>query len=337
MFRLRVGSIPLQILDVFMAARSALRLLVLLALLAAAAVGAEERRQIAVTIDDLPRGGDWGRYDLPGMRSMTQKLLRPFHEQKIPVVGFVNAGRPKADPDALRVLLKLWIEAGAELGNHSYSHVDINNVPLQAYAADVVRGETEIRAALAAHGKTLDYYRHPYLHTGPTPQIKKELQEFLDQRGYRVAPVTMDNSDYAFASAYLQPELRERVRQEYVPYTQSVIEFFERRSVEVVGREFPQILLIHANEMNADLMPQLIDMLRRRGYAFITLRRALEDPVYQLPDDYVSRYGVSWIHRWSRSKGMAAKGEPDPPQWVTEAFEARAQAGRGGRKEGDSG
>jgi hypothetical protein len=103
---------------------------------------------------------------------------------------------------------------------------------------------------------------------------------------------------------------------------ESVVEFFEQRSVEVAGHDIPQILLIHANQMNADLMPQLLDMFRRRGYAFVTLARALEDPVYRLPEEYVGRGGFSWIHRWSKSKGMAPKGEPDPPEWVMKAFAA---------------
>jgi hypothetical protein len=121
----------------------------------------------------------------------------------------------------------------------------------------------------------------------------------------------------------MKPELRERVMREYVPYMESVIAFFEERSVEVAGREIPQILLIHANQMNADLMPELLAMLQRRGYAFITLTRALEDPCYRLPETYAGRGGFSWIHRWSKTKGMAGQGEPEPPQWVVEAFAAR--------------
>ena len=104
---------------------------------------------------------------------------------------------------------------------------------------------------------------------------------------------------------------------------ESVVAFFETRSVEVVGREFPQILLIHASQMNADLMPDLLAMFRKRGYRFVTLDQALADPAYALPETYVGRGGFSWIHRWSRAKGMPNKGEPDPPPWVTEGFAKR--------------
>jgi peptidoglycan-N-acetylglucosamine deacetylase len=299
------------------------RLAWLFVLFANSALAAGEGRQVAITIDDLPRGGDGGPADLAGVRAMTQDLLRPFREQHIPVIGFVNAGRSQMDSQGTQEVLSLWLEAGAELGNHSYSHPDINDVALDVYTSDIVRGEAAIRQALAPRGKKLEFYRHPYLHTGTTPQIKKGLQDFLDQRGYRVAPVTLDNADYAFAVAYLQPGLRERVRREYVPYMESTVEFFERRSVEVFGREIPQILLMHASAMNADLLPQLLDMFRRRGYRFITLNTALTDPAYGSPEDYAGRSGFSWIHRWSKTKGMAPKGEPDPPEWVTKAFESR--------------
>jgi peptidoglycan/xylan/chitin deacetylase (PgdA/CDA1 family) len=287
---------------------------------AGSAVG--QARHVAITIDDLPRGGDGGPYDLADTRAMTEKLLRPFRQQQIPVIGFVNAGRHSGNPGELREILDLWLNAGAELGNHSYSHPDINDVSLDAYTADIVRGEPAIRAALEARGKKLEFYRHPYLHTGPTAEIKKRMQEFLDQHGYRVAPVTLDDADYEFAVLYPKVEFRERVRREYVPYLESVVDFFERRSVQVTGHEISQILLIHASQLNADLMPELLDMFRRRGYTFVTLTQALKDPAYQLPETYVGRGGFSWIHRWSMSKGMAAKGEPDPPEWVEKGYAA---------------
>jgi peptidoglycan-N-acetylglucosamine deacetylase len=277
-------------------------------------------REVAITIDDLPRGGDGGPRSLAGVREMTTQLLKPFGERKVPVIGFVNEGRQaELGADGLRQILDLWLDSGADVGNHSYSHLNINNVSLDEYTADIIRGEPILRAALAAHGKTLKFYRHPFLFTGPTPEIKKGMQDFLDRHGYRVAPVTLDDADYQFAALYTRPEYRERVRAAYVPYMESIVAFFEARSIEVVGREFPQVLLLHANQLNADLMPDLLAMFRRRGYTFVSLERALADEAYRLPDDQAVRGGFSWIHRWSRTKGLPPKGEPDPPAWVQQA------------------
>ncbi len=290
-----------------------------IALLASAAAA---DREVAITIDDLPRGGDGTQRSLPAVLAMTEKLLRPFREEGIPVIGFVNEGRQvDFGPDGLREVLDIWLDAGANLGNHSYSHLNINRVPLAEFTADVVLGEPIVTAALAAHGRTLGYFRHPFLFTGPTPEIKAGLQSFLDERGYRVAPVTFDNADYQYAALYTRPKYRQRVRQEYVPYMESVVAFFEGRAIEVAGGEFPQILLLHANQLNADLMPELLAMLRRRGYAFVSLDHALAHDAYSLPERYVGRGGFSWIHRWSRTKGMPSKSEPEPPAWVGAALQ----------------
>jgi peptidoglycan/xylan/chitin deacetylase (PgdA/CDA1 family) len=293
-------------------------LLAALCLCVSTALGQTHR--VAITIDDLPRGGDAGPSDLARVREMTKKLLAPFGERHIPLIGFVNEGRHPLGEAGLRTILDLWLDAGAELGNHSYSHPDLNSVPLAQYTADIIRGEPITRAALAARGKKLEYYRHPYLHAGSTVESKKGLASFLDAHGYTAAPVTFDDADYEFARLYTIPEFRDRAAKEYVPYMESVIAFFEKRAVEVTGHDVPQILLIHANELNADTMPELLAMFDRRGYRFITLREALEDPAYSLPEHYVGRGGFSWIHRWSQTKGMPNKGEPDPPAWVEKAY-----------------
>jgi peptidoglycan/xylan/chitin deacetylase (PgdA/CDA1 family) len=278
---------------------------------------------VAITIDDLPRGGDGGPRDLASVRDLTQRLLAPFREQRIPVIGFVNEGRADFGPDGLREVLDLWIDAGADLGNHSYSHLSINKVPLADFTADITRGEPIVRAALTARGRTLKYFRHPFLLTGPTPEIKEGMQRFLDAHAYTVAPVTIDDDDYEFAALYTRPEYRERVRREYVPYMESVVAFFEERGVEVVGHDFPQTLLIHVSELNADAMPELLAMLRRRGYVFASLETALKSDGYRLPDSYAGSGGFSWIHRWSKTKGMPGKGEPEVPAWVSAAYAAR--------------
>jgi peptidoglycan/xylan/chitin deacetylase (PgdA/CDA1 family) len=303
----------------------ALRLLPIIVLLAATPLaGTQASRQVAITIDDLPRGGDGGPRDLRSIRAMTERLLRPLREGRVPVVGFVNQiHESTVGADGLRQLLDLWLDAGADLGNHSYSHLDINTTALETYEQDIVRGEPMLRAALEAHGRKLRYYRHPFLVTGTTPEAKAHLQTFLDQHGYTVAPVTLDNSDYQYAALYTRAEFRERVKREYVPYMESVIAFFESRSIEVAGREFPQTLLIHANDLNADLMPDLLAMLRRRGYTFVTLDAALADATYRLPETYVGRGGFSWIHRWSRTMTIPPRAEPEPPAWVTENWNKR--------------
>jgi peptidoglycan-N-acetylglucosamine deacetylase len=282
-------------------------------------------RQVAITIDDLPRGGDTlqGR-DLAAIRAMTVKLLGPL--RGIPLIGFVNAGRAEGLSEAdLQAVLKIWLDHGATLGNHTWSHPDLNEVALDQYEADLLRGEPAIVKAM---GHRPVYFRHPFLHAGKDQATRRGLEEFLDAHGYRIAPVTLDNSDWMFAAVYApalhsDAPLAARVKQAYLTYMESIFAFFEARSKEVVGREFPQTLLIHASQLNADSMPDLLAMMRRRGYTFVSLETALKDGAYGLPDEYYGTGGFSWIHRWSKTKGMAPKGEPDEPAWIVEAYKKR--------------
>src|SRR5258705_13773975 len=83
-----------------------MKILTMLVLGVAASLGAG--REVAITIDDLPRGGDGGPRTLAGVRAMTKHLLKPIGEQKIPVIGFVNEGRQEFGSEGLREILDLW-------------------------------------------------------------------------------------------------------------------------------------------------------------------------------------------------------------------------------------
>ena len=109
-----------------------------------------------------------------------------------------------------------------------------------------------------------------------------------------MAPVTIDNNDFVFADVYARARASgdratmESVPQTYVPYMEGVTVHFENLSRQFLGYEVKQILLLHANELNADYVGDLITMLRNRGYRFITLDEALEDPAYALAERHQS-------------------------------------------------
>ena len=291
-----------------------------LGLVACCLFGAE--REVAITIDDLPRGGDSGCQAAP-LLAMTEKLMTPFREGRIPVTGFVIGERC---PEVRKQALQLWLDAGAELGNHTFSHRSLNETPVSEYLTDIVRGE---EAVASLTGVKPRYFRYPFLQAGAEAQARQAVIDYLQSHGYRNAPVTLDNSDYMFARLYAvalskgDSALARKVAETYQTYMESIFEFFERRSVEVTGHEVRQTLLIHASQLNADELPQLLSMIKRRGYEVVSLARVLEDPAYQLPERYVGRGGFSWIHRWSMTAGKKfATAEPDEPKWITDAFNA---------------
>ena len=289
------------------------------------------RREIAITFDDLPGvQTTGGSCDVRAFEALNRKLITAVKSHNIPALGLVVESRVCAEKRAaLAGLLGMWLEAGLELGNHSYSHFDINNTPRTVYEADVIRGEAITQKLLKERGKTIRFFRHPYLHAGKDLETKRAFERFLAGRGYVIAPVTIDNQEWVFAEVYARALKRrdmataKRVAEGYISYMEEMFEFFERLSIEVTGYEIKQVLLLHVNSLNADYLSELVQMMRRRGYVFIKLERALEDPAYRLPDTYAGPQGLSWLHRWAISKGMKMRDEPREPQWIKELFEAR--------------
>jgi peptidoglycan/xylan/chitin deacetylase (PgdA/CDA1 family) len=293
--------------------------------LAAIATAQSVNRTIAITIDDLPCAG--GCRGLAEMQSITTRTLEAL--QGVPTTAFVNESQlqVRGERDARVSLLEQWLAAGHDLGNHTYSHPSPNNVSIEAYEADVLKGEVILRS-LQPNRKRF-YFRHPYTHTGPAAAYKTRLESFLDRNGYDIAPFTIDNSDWAWALVHRRAVERkdqamaDRARKEYLEHLDGALAFAEQASLKMFQREIPQVLLIHANLLHAETMPDLLGVLRRRGYRIVPLANALSDPAYSTPDRFIGRFGPSWLQRWSVALGQEnpMTKEPPLPGWLTEEFQ----------------
>jgi peptidoglycan/xylan/chitin deacetylase (PgdA/CDA1 family) len=312
-----------------------LTLVVCLVVAASSAAAGQARRRVAVTFDDLPATGD-GRRRSTGAEVVenARKTVAVLVANKIPAVGFVNERWLEREGQQAERLaaLRVWADAGLELGNHTYSHKSFYNTPLAEFEQEVVRGEPVTRSLLAGRGKRVRYFRHPFLNTGRTLADKQSFEKFLAARGYTVAPVTVDNSEWIFAREYSNAladgdeEKRRRVAAAYVPYMESMFEFYERLSVEMFGREIPQILLVHANRLNADHFQSVVEMMRRRGYEFVTLEEAMRDAAFGERDTYVGPVGISWLQRWLVTRGREFRKEPQMPEYMRQ-FDNPAASG----------
>src|SRR3954464_8582488 len=280
-------------------------------------------REIALTIDDLPAAGG---NSMTGTEiiEMTSKLLGTLRDQKVPAVGFVNERKlyKFGEVDDRIKALSMWPEYGFELGNHTFSHASLNRVGLKEWEEEIVRGETVTRMLLAQHNMQLRYFRHPYLDTGRDLQTRRQAEAFLVERGYRIAPVTLDAWDWMYAPVYDDAkkrgdtDLQQQLVKSYLSYSDAVFAYTEQLAVKTIGYEPKQILLLHGNQLEADHIGELIDVLRKRGYRFTTLEDALSDQAYGLPDTYVGEEGTGWVDHWAISLGRPPQGAPIFPQWV---------------------
>ena len=128
------------------------------------ATGAAQK--LAITMDDLPLNGELP----PGVtRAETARgvlaILKKRHAP--PVYGFINAKRLEGNPDGAEAL-KLWA-AAEPVGNHTYSHKDLELNSAEAFQRDIEENEPALELLqLMSHGEGSQdewhWLRYPYLH-----------------------------------------------------------------------------------------------------------------------------------------------------------------------------
>lgn len=294
------------------------------------AVPVRAQRTVALTFDDLPYLGA----SLEDATRATEALLTALAAHEASASAFVTGARVEVEGEhAARLdLLRRWRDAGHALENHSYSHLSFNETAPDAYVADVARGQRIVDALLAErpNARTGRLFRAPYNQTGPSDSARAVLLGALEASGITLAPFTVEHSDWVFNAVYERALTRgdtaqaRRIATAYVAQLDTAFAFAERLSERTFGREIPQVFLLHANRLNADVLPRMLTRLVARGYRFVTMETALEDPAYATPDPHPTRWGISWLHRWRRSLGQPnlLREEPDPPAWIMDAHAA---------------
>ncbi len=304
-----------------------------IALASALAFSQATTHTVAITIDDLPFiTGDNSRpmtpVDAKAAEQSNRKLLAGLGRHHVPVTGFViQHGVEALGTDAGTAILREWIKQGFDLGNHSYAHPNFNDLTVPQFEDQVTRGEAAIKPLMASEHRKLQFFRFPYNHTGDTQQKHDALAAFLARRGYRLAPCTIEDSDWLFNATYFLARSRHdqaaiaRVRADYLAFAAAQIDYFLKLDQQVLGYDAPHIMLMHDNPLNADVIDDLLDLFEERGFRFVTLSQAESDPIYRQPDPYIAKsaaFGPMWGYRWAVQRGVHVDGslEPNVPDWI---------------------
>ncbi len=292
-------------------------------------------RLMVITVDDLPYVG--GSNDVRAAEQVTWRMTTALRAHRVPAAGFVTGSRVfvTGQIDAREAMLRDWVRAGATLENHSFSHESFHEVPLARYLDDLVRGDLVPSRVMASFGARPHFYRHPFNHAGRSDEDRERLEAFLADRGYRLTPFTVEHADYVFNRLYVDAlgvgdtAMAARVGDAYLHQLDVALDFAEEISEATFGRDVPQILLIHANDINGAYLDQMLTRIENRGYRFASLDEALVDRAYETPDQYRGPAGISWLHRWRVGLGLPERWreEPDPPTWVLDAYR-RVTGGR---------
>ena len=279
-------------------------------------------RTVALTFDDLP-GAD--SRDGGELASTNIAILQALDRHHAAATGFVIGERVEALPNG-RGLLQMWIDHGYDLGNHTYSHGDLNGQSVEAFGEDVTRGEAVFRGLLPSPRTQPLYLRFPFNHTGDTTAKHAGVASLLSDRSYEVAVCTIENADYVFANAYTRALATGGagaaiLRTEYLVHTAKIIDYYIGLHRMIFGRETAHVMLLHVNRLNADVLDALLALFEERQFRFISLRDAQADPAYRTSETVATKSGPMWGYRWARTLGVKVNGalEPEPAAWVTAA------------------
>lgn len=139
-------------------------------------------RVIAITFDDLPLQQPVRDYST--VRDINRSILTTLTANQAPAIGFINEQLLSVADCVDQSIIKMWLDAGMDLGNHTFSHADLHKVPLTEFFEEIVLGERLTRENMKDRELSLRYFRHPHLHTGTTAEMRRAVEEFLLSRGY---------------------------------------------------------------------------------------------------------------------------------------------------------
>ena len=270
---------------------------------------------IAVTFDDLPLNGGLAPHTT--RVDVADTVLAVLKKYRVPqVYGFVNAGELEDNPDAAAALQR-WIAGGQRVGNHTYSHADLNAVTADGFLQDIRLDEPVLE--LLGGGDTWRWFRYPYLHEGDSQDKRREVRTWLRGHGYRIAQVTVSYHDYLWNDAYARCSSTadahsiDWLRSSYLAAASQTLDFDRRISEAVFGHDISQVLLLHLGAFSGRILPDLFDLLRRKGFTLVTLEAAQRDPAYDFDPDAGSRDGGTLLEQGLQARSFQSPQAPQIP------------------------
>lgn len=252
-----------------------------LVVLAAAVLG--RAQQIAFTWDDVP-----AHSALPPGETrvgIAQELISAMKDAKLPpVYGFVNGVAAEREP-ASEPVFKIWRDAGFFLGNHAWSHMNLNTAKPEDWEADVLKDEPVLEKYAA--GTDWHWLRYPFLAEGDTPEKRTAARKFLAEHGYKIAAVTMSFGDYMWNEPYARCSAKgdtsaiATLESSYLDAAGADAEFRRAMAKALFGHDVPYVLLMHVGAFDARMLPRLLALYKDKGFSFVTLQEAEKDPFYK--------------------------------------------------------
>jgi lysophospholipase L1-like esterase len=268
---------------------------------------------IAITFDDLPSHGPLP----PGTTriEVAERIIAALKDAKAPAMGFINGAKVQEEPQSAAVLDR-WRAAGLPLGNHGWSHANLDSITDAQFAEELTKNEPLLEAKMGS--EDWHWFRYPFLSEGTDAARRTRARRLLAERGYKVAAVTMDFTDWAYNGTYARclakGDEKAIAEMEKVWLAGAAANADRSRAVAhaLYARDIPYVLLMHLGAFDAHMLPQLLDLYRRKGFRFVSVEEAQRDSHYrnEVNPALPPQPGVEAL---LQAKGLAAPPRPALP------------------------
>jgi len=240
--------------------------------------GAVYAQNIAITIDN-PNSKSTPLFSA---EERDKKILGALDKNHLKIVLFAQ-GKQIEDWQGKK-LLQRWNDAEHILGNHTYSHLTMNEITEKQDEEDTLKNEKILQQY--SHFKKI--FRFPFLKEGDTLAKRDAFRRFLHKNQYKFGSVTIDTSDW-YISDRLEKRLAQNPTADITPYKKyyldhiwSRAQYYDNLAVQVLGKSPNHTLLVHHNLLNALFLEDLIQMFKKRGWNVIDADEAFRDPVFKI-------------------------------------------------------
>lgn len=256
---------------------------------------AQDQKQIAITLDDLPTLSH-GLISQAEQTVYFNRILKILEKYKIKSTGFV-VGQSVSDKN--KSLIKSFIKQGHSIGNHTFSHPDLNKTSCRYYINNIKKNQNLISNFNIKH----KYFRYPMLHRGDSKEKRDSIYHYLQNEKYTIAPVTIDNDETTFNIKFVRAYFSgnnakaDSLGKAYVNHMIEKSLYYDQLGYKLTGRSVKHILLLHMNFINSFYLDHLLKWYKNNNWIFISLADALSDPLYIFEDMYIGKKGISWLER----------------------------------------
>lgn len=281
-------------------------------------VGAAQK--LAITMDDLPLNGTLP----PGITrtETTRNVLAILKQAHVPpVYGFLNSKRIEGNADGAEAL-KLWA-AQEPVGNHTYSHMNLEENSAEAFERDIEQNEPVLE--LLSAKDNWHWLRYPYLHEGDTAEKRRAVRAYLKAHGYRIAQVSLDWEDYLWNTAYARcVEKRDAnsiawLRSSYLNTASEFLDLGREQAKLTYGHNINHVLLMHLGAFSSAILPDVLDLLKKKGFQLVTLEEAESDPAYDGDPDTGFHDAGTFLDQWMQVKQIKYPEHAEKPYKEVEA------------------